>query len=36
MRRAGFALLAALAVHDKQAPDALFVRGLALIERGRG
>jgi 3-methyladenine DNA glycosylase AlkD len=33
VRRAGFALLAALAVHDKHAPDALFVRGLALIER---
>jgi 3-methyladenine DNA glycosylase AlkD len=33
VRRAGFALLAVLAVHDKQAPDARFVRGLALIER---
>ena len=33
VRRAGFALLAALAVHDKHAPDALFVRGLALVKR---
>jgi 3-methyladenine DNA glycosylase AlkD len=33
VRRAGFALLAALAVHDKQAPDGPFVRGLALVER---
>ena len=33
VRRAGFALLAALAVHDKQAPDRAFVRGLALVKR---
>ena len=33
VRRAGFALLAALAVHDKQAPDGPFVRGLALVKR---
>ena len=33
VRRAGFALLAALAVHDKHAPDARFVRGLALVKR---
>jgi 3-methyladenine DNA glycosylase AlkD len=32
VKRAGFALLAALAVHDKKAPDAPFVRGLALVE----
>ncbi len=33
VRRAAFALLASLSVHDKQAEDALFVRGLALVER---
>ena len=33
VRRAGFALLAALAVHDKQAPDGPFVLGLALVKR---
>jgi 3-methyladenine DNA glycosylase AlkD len=32
VRRAGFALLAALAVHDKRAPDQPFERALALIE----
>ena len=32
-KRAGFALLAALALHDKQAPDARFSAGLRLIER---
>jgi 3-methyladenine DNA glycosylase AlkD len=33
VRRAGFALMAALAVHDKQASDAAFRRFLPLIER---
>lgn len=33
VKRAAFALLWALALHDKTAPDARFVRGLALIER---
>lgn len=32
-KRAAFALLASLALHDKQAPDALFEARLALIER---
>ena len=32
VRRAGFALLASLAVHDKAAPDARFVQLLPLIE----
>ena len=32
-RRAAFALLASLSVHDKKAPDAPFLRGLRLIER---
>jgi 3-methyladenine DNA glycosylase AlkD len=32
-KRAGFALLASLAVHDKKAPDASFLRCLPLIER---
>ena len=32
-RRAGFALLWALSVHDKAADDAKFVEGLGLIER---
>jgi hypothetical protein len=36
VRRAGFALRAALAVHDKRAPDAAFARGLALVEAGAG
>lgn len=31
-KRAGFALLAALAVHDKTAPDLAFERGLVLVE----
>ncbi|MBM3518863.1 MAG: DNA alkylation repair protein [Alphaproteobacteria bacterium] len=31
-RRAGFALLAGLAVHDKRAPDAAFIGYLELIE----
>lgn len=33
VKRAAFALLACLTVHDKQASDGLFVEGLALIER---
>jgi 3-methyladenine DNA glycosylase AlkD len=32
VRRAAFALIAALAVHDKKAPDAAFLRLLPLIE----
>ena len=35
-RRAGFALLASLALHDKASGDAPFVRGLELIERAAG
>lgn len=31
-KRAAFALLAGLAVHDKQAPDELFADGLRLVE----
>ena len=34
VKRAAFALLASLAAHDKQAPDAPFLRSLRLIERG--
>ena len=34
VRRAGFALLASMVVHDKQADDELFLNGLVLIERG--
>jgi 3-methyladenine DNA glycosylase AlkD len=33
VKRAGFVLMAALAVHDKQAPDDLFLGFLPLIER---
>lgn len=33
VRRAAFALLASMALHDKGAPDARFVRALPLIER---
>jgi len=33
VRRAAFALLASVALHDKRAPDARFVRALPLIER---
>jgi 3-methyladenine DNA glycosylase AlkD len=33
-RRAAFALLACLALHDKTAPDARFITCLPLIERG--
>lgn len=32
VRRAAFALLATLAVHDKQAPDAQFIAALPLVE----
>jgi 3-methyladenine DNA glycosylase AlkD len=34
VKRAGFALIAALTVHDKEASDAQFARLLPLIERG--
>jgi 3-methyladenine DNA glycosylase AlkD len=33
-KRAGFALLASLAGHDKSATDAQFIAGLRLIEKG--
>lgn len=33
VRRAAFALLASLTVHDKQADDDLFLQGLTLVER---
>jgi 3-methyladenine DNA glycosylase AlkD len=33
VKRAAFALLAALALHDKKAADELFLRSLALVER---
>ena len=33
VKRAGFSLMAALAVHDKRAGDAAFIKFLALIER---
>lgn len=33
VKRAAFALLASLSVHDKNAEDALFERGLELVER---
>ena len=35
VKRAAFALLASLSVHDKGADDQLFLRGLRLIEQGR-
>jgi len=34
VKRAGYALMAELAVHDKGAPDAAFVRFFGAIERG--
>jgi 3-methyladenine DNA glycosylase AlkD len=34
VRRAGFVLMAALAAHDKAAPDRLFLSFLPLIEKG--
>jgi 3-methyladenine DNA glycosylase AlkD len=33
VKRAGFALIAALAVHDKKTPDATFQRFLAIIDK---
>jgi 3-methyladenine DNA glycosylase AlkD len=33
-RRAGFALLASLALHDRGTPDAAFVRALPIVEAG--
>lgn len=36
VKRAGFALLASVALHDKNAPDAPFLKALALIERASG
>src|SRR5688500_8103690 len=36
VRRAGFALLAALVVHDKRASDQPFIDGLALVEAAAG
>ena len=36
VRRAGFVLIATLAVHDKAAPDDVFVDYLALIENATG
>ena len=33
VKRAAFAMLASLTVHDKQAPDERYLEGLALIER---
>jgi 3-methyladenine DNA glycosylase AlkD len=35
-KRAGFALLWALSVHDKHADDKPFVQGLLLVERAAG
>jgi 3-methyladenine DNA glycosylase AlkD len=35
-RRAAFALLACLALHDKTAPDARFLEGLRFLEEGAG
>lgn len=34
VRRAGFALLASVALHDKTAPDRPFLSTFSLIERG--
>ena len=34
VRRAAFALMASVALHDKKSPDRPFVRWLSLIERG--
>jgi 3-methyladenine DNA glycosylase AlkD len=36
VRRAGFAMMATLAVHDKEAPDARFLALLPVIERHAG
>src|SRR5205807_2169865 len=34
VKRAGYAIMAALALHDKTAPDAKFLRLLSAIRRG--
>jgi 3-methyladenine DNA glycosylase AlkD len=34
IKRAGYALMAVLAVHDKKAPDASFIKLLPLIKKG--
>ncbi len=34
VKRAGYVLMAALAVHDKKAPDSAFMEFLPAIERG--
>jgi 3-methyladenine DNA glycosylase AlkD len=36
VKRAAFALLASLALHDRQTGDAPFARGLVLVERAAG
>jgi 3-methyladenine DNA glycosylase AlkD len=36
VKRASFALLASVALHDKKAPDAPFTKSLKLIERAAG
>jgi len=36
VRRAGFTLMACLAVHDKQAPDAKLAAFIPIIEKGAG
>ena len=36
VKRASFALLASVALHDKQSPDAPFLKSLRLIEREAG
>lgn len=36
VKRAGFALMASLAIHDKRAEDARFLKFLALIKSGAG
>ena len=36
VKRAAFALLASLALHDKRAPDAPYAKALALVEREAG
>ena len=36
MKRAAFALLAGLALHDKQADDEAFLESLSLVERAAG
>lgn len=33
VKRAGFALMASVALHDKKAPDAPFIKALKMIER---